>query len=568
MANAISLSRDESPSVEPAAGLHAASATQKSAKTIIVIVGGGFAGIETARRIGRLAKKNDAVDVILVSSENYFLFQPLLPEVVAGNIEPTHILNPIRQLCQQIRYRWGTVEAIDLRTQQLTLVGADTTKPQRLFYDHLILCLGQVIGSSKVPGMNEHALSLKTLGDAFELRNHILSRLEEAEITDDDEVRRKLLTFVTIGGGFSGVETAAAINDLVYDVSAFYPKARTTGYRSILIHSGDRILGELDADLAEFAKKKLEGRGVEIRIKMRVCEVTRDKVVIGNGEAILTGSVISTVGNVPHPLVGKLELPQEGGRILVDEFLRVRGFRNLWALGDAASVPDLPKGGVCPPTAQYAVRQGKQCARNVLAAIRGAAPASFRYKGRGQMAVVGKHCGIAQIGRWKLSGVGAWLLWRTVYFMKLPGLRCRVRVAFDWLLDFLFPRDLTKVEVHRTDVLPRAHYTEGEVIVQQGDVADCFYLIEAGEVEIVKETPGRAPERLRVCSAGDTFGEVGILNNAPRTATVRCLTAVDVMKFGRHNFLSMFQGYRSFRSQVQEGMQKYHAECERGSLQK
>ncbi len=525
----------------------------------IVIVGGGFAGIETAIRLGRMLKGDRAVKVVLVSSENYFLFQPLLPEVVACSIEPSHILNPIRHLCRDIQYRWGTVETINLQARQLTLLGTDTTHPQLLSYDHLVLCLGQVIGSSTVPGMNEHALSLKTLGDAFQLRNHILSRLEEAEITEDESARRKLLTFVTIGGGFSGVETAAAINDLVKDVAAFYPGTQSTGYRSILIHAGERILGELDADLAEFAQKKLEARGVEVRLKTRVHEVTRDRVMLGDGQAISTGSVISTVGNVPHPLVGKLGLPQERGRILVDECLRVRGFCNLWALGDAALVPDVQKGGMCPPTAQYAVRQGKQCARNVLAVIQGRAAAPFRYKGRGQLAVVGKHCGIAQIGRWKLSGLAAWLLWRTVYFMKLPGLRCRARVAMDWMLDFLFPRDITKVEVHRTDVLQRAHFAQGEIIIRQGDAADGFYLIESGRVEIVKEAPGKTPECLRVCSSGDTFGEVGILRNAPRTATVRCLTAVDVLKFSRQNFLSMFGGYKAFRSQIQEMMQKYTA---------
>jgi NADH dehydrogenase len=537
-----------------------ASSTLRTATPIkIVIVGGGFAGIETASRLGRLVKRRHAIDVVLVSSENYFLFQPLLPEVVASSIEPSHIINPIRHLCRCIQYRWGTVDAIDLQAQQVTLLGTDTTKPQLLSYDHLILCLGQVIGSSTVPGMNEHALSLKTLGDAFQLRNHILSRLEEAEITDDDAVRRKLLTFVTIGGGFSGVETAAAINDLIKDVAAFYPRARGTGYRSIIIHAGDRILAELAADLAAFAQRKLEARGVEVRLQTRVDEVTRDRVVLGNGQVIATGSVISTVGNVPHPLVGRLGLPQERGRILVDEYLRVHGFRNLWALGDAASVPDVQKGGVCPPTAQYAVRQGKRCAHNVLAVIQGCSPAPLRYKGRGQLAVIGKHCGIAQIGKWKLSGLGAWLLWRTVYFMKLPGLRCRVRVAMDWMLDLLFPRDITKIEVHRTDVLQRAHFTRGEIIIRQGDPADCFYLIESGQVEIVKEVPGSASECLRVCSAGDTFGEVGILKNAPRTATVRCLSAVDVLKFGRQNFLSMFGGYKAFRSQIQDTMNKYTA---------
>ena len=532
---------------------------RKPGATRIVIVGGGFAGIEAARRLGRMLRTDDSAEVLLISSENYFLFQPLLPEVVACSIEPSHILNPIRHLCRDIHYRWGTVEDIDLKAQVLSLAGTDKAKPQFLSYDHLILCLGQVVGSSTIPGMNEHALSLKTLGDAFQLRNHILSRLEEAELINDEAIRRKLLTFVTIGGGFSGVETAAAIHDLIKDVSAFYPMVQATGHRSIIIQGGDRILGELDQDLAWFAQRKLEARGVEVRLKTRVSEVTRDRVVLADGESVSTGSVISTVGNVPHPLVKKLGLPEQRGRILVDECLRVMGFRNVWALGDAAAVPDRRKGGTCPPTAQFAVRQGKQCAHNVLAVIRGKFPTPFRYKGRGQMAVIGKHCGIAQIGRWKLSGLGAWFLWRTVYFMKLPGLRSRVRVAMDWLLDLLFPRDITKVEVHRTDVLQRAHFAKGEVIIRQGDVADCFYLIESGEVEIVKEARGTVLERLRTCSAGETFGEVGILANAPRSATVRSVTAVDVLKFSRQNFLSMFQGYKAFRSHVQETMQGYKA---------
>jgi NADH dehydrogenase len=523
----------------------------------IVIVGAGFAGIETARRLVRLAKDARALNIVLISTENYFLFQPLLPEVVSSTVEPSHIINPIRHLCPQVHYRWGKVEAVDFEKQLLAFLGNDVTRPQKLIYDHLVLCPGQVVGSSSVPGMNEHTLPLKTLGDAFRLRNHILSRLEEAEAIEDQAVQQKALTFVTIGGGFSGVETAAAINDMVKSISRYYPKVHASGYRSILVHSGDRILNELDPDLAEFAKHKLEGRGVEVRLKTRIAEVTGDKVFTSEGTGIVTGTVISTIGNEQHPLVKQLGLPMERGRIVVDECLRVRGFRTVWALGDAAAVPDLEKGGICPPTAQYAVRQGQHCANNLLAALRGDEPIPFRYKGKGQFAIVGNHCGIAQIGSWKISGFGAWLLWRTVYLSKLPGLRCRVRVAIDWLLDVLFPRDITKIEVHRTDVLQRAHFSQGEIIIQQGDPADCFYFIEAGQVEIIHEAPGKKPERVRVCAAGDTFGEVAILSKAPRTASVRCVTAVDVLKFGRQDFLNMFSGCKAFRSHIQETAEKY-----------
>jgi NADH:ubiquinone reductase (H+-translocating) len=530
-----------------------------SAPLQIVIIGGGFAGIETARRLGRRFRGRDAVRVTLVSSENYFLFQPLLPEVVACSIEPAHILNPIRHLCRDVRHLCRTVEAIDLRSHAVTLGGTDTEKPQSLTYDHLVLCLGQVVGYSPVPGMNEHALPLKTLGDAFQLRNHLLSRLEEAECTGDEATRRRLLTFVTIGGGFSGVETAGAVHDFIRDVSPYYPYAQAMGHHSILLHAGDRILGELDPDLAWFAERTLKRRGVDVRIKTRVAEVTHERVITNDGRSIGAGTVISTVGNALHPLVRGLDLPLQDGRILVDECLRVRGFSTLWALGDAAAVPDLGKGRLCPPTAQYAVRQGRQCADNVAAAAEGREPTPFHYHGRGQMAVIGKQCGVAQMGRWTLSGPAAWLLWRTVYLAKLPGIRCRVRVALDWLLDLLCPRDITKLDVRRTDLLQRAHYSRGDIVVRQGEEADCFYLIESGEVEIIKDGPGEAPERLRVCSAGDTFGELAILRNAARTATVRCLTSVDVLKFGRHDFLKMFGGYTAFRSQILETLRKYTA---------
>jgi NADH dehydrogenase len=522
----------------------------------IVIVGAGFAGIETARRLVRLVKGRNTINIVLISTENYFLFQPLLPEVVSSTIELSHIINPIRHLCPHVHYRWGKVEAIDLQKQVLTYLGNDVTKPQHLRYDHLVLCLGQVVGSSSVPGMNEHTLPLKTLGDAFRLRNHVLSRLEQAESTDDQRALQKALTFVTIGGGFSGVETAAAINDMVRTISEYYPKAHASGFRSILVHAGDRILSELDTDLGEFARIKLEGRGVEVRLKTRVAEVTSDRIFTNDGKEIVTGTVISTIGNEQHPLVKQLGLPMVRGRIVVDQCLQVQGFPAVWALGDAAAVPDLEKGGFCPPTAQYAVRQGQQCAQNILASLRGNASVPFRYKGKGQFAVVGKHCGIAQIGRWKVSGLGAWLLWRTVYLSKLPGLRCRVRVAMDWLLDILFPRDITKIEVHRTDVLQRAHFSKGEIIIRQGDPADCFYLIESGQVEIIQEAPDKSPQYVRVCSAGDTFGEVAILRNAPRTATVRCVTAVDVLKFGRQDFLGIF-GCKALRSHIQETVERY-----------
>jgi len=240
----------------------------------IVILGAGFAGISLAKELGRLTKNDLAVDIHLVNQENYFVFQPMLPEVVSCAIEPAHILNPIRHLCPNVNFHQATIEGIDLESQRVALVGTDSRCPRELSYDHLVINLGLMMNLSAVPGMTEHALPLKTLGDAFHLRNHVLSRLEEANSEPREDIRKTILTFVTIGGGFSGVETMAAVNDMVKAVLPLYPRAQETGAHMILIHSRQGILNELDPELAEFTTKKLEKRGVPLRLHTTVNEIT------------------------------------------------------------------------------------------------------------------------------------------------------------------------------------------------------------------------------------------------------------------------------------------------------
>jgi len=355
-----------------------------------------------------------------------------------------------------------------------------------------------------------------------------------------------------VGGGYSGVETIAEINDLIRSVLPFYPDARRTGHRAVLIHPGERILQELDPDLGEFAQAKLRERGVEVILKTRVTEATGDGVVLSNGEVVAAATVICTVGNGPHPLVGQLGLPQDRGRILVDEFLRVKGYQNLWALGDAALIPDVARGGTCPPTAQYAMREGLQCARNVVATIRARPPHPFRFGGLGQLAVVGRHVGVGRLFRWKISGLLAWFLHRAVYLGKVPGFRCKVRVGIDWVLDLLFPRDITMMELRRTEQLARAHYRQGEPIVRQGEIGDQFYIIESGEVEVVREEPDAPPKRLGVLGPGTSFGEIALLKDTVRTATVRCLTPVNVVKVSRRDFATLVKSHAVFRGVVEQ----------------
>lgn len=518
----------------------------------IVILGGGFAGVSTAMELGRLTRRNCAIEVHLVSEENYFVFQPMLPEVVACRIEPGHILNPIRQLCKRAHFHCAAVQSINTDAREVVLVGADARRIQVLPYDHLVLALGLTMDLSRIPGMAEHSLPIKTLGDAFHLRNHVLSKLEEADIDPDEESRRRALTVVTVGGGFSGVETVAEINDMIKAVLRFYPAARATGARIALIHSRDHILNELDDGLAHFAEEKLRSRGVELILRERVKEATPNGIVLTDGRSIQAGTVICTVGNAPHPLIAKTGLPQERGRVLVDDHLRVVDRENVWALGDAALVPDTRRGGFCPPTAQYAMRQGKRCAGNVLAVASGRPPRPFSFGGLGQLAVVGHRCGVAHVFGVNIAGLPAWWLWRSVYFMKLPGLRSKIRVGVDWTLDLIFPRDITKLAVERTERVRRAHFREGDVIIKQGEMGDRFYIIEAGEVEVLQEDARGECRRVATRTAGESFGEIALLKDTPRTATVQCLTPVDVLIFARNDFRALVGSYDFMRSKMSD----------------
>ncbi len=518
--------------------------------TRIVILGGGFAGIAAARALGKQTRHDPSVEVHLVSTENYFVFQPLLPAVVACGLEPSHIINPVRMLCPHVHVHCATVLSIDLENETVCLEGQDARRLFCLPYDHLILGLGLAMDLSRMPGMSEHSLPIKTLGDAFHLRNHVLSKLEQADLEDDEQVRRSALTFVAVGGGFSGVETIAEINDMVKSVTKYYPRARACGARVILVHSRDRILNELGEKLARFAERKMRDRGVEIILGARVKEATPAGVVLSNGDMIQTDTVICSIGNAPHPLIAKSSLPQERGRILVDDCLRVKDHANVWALGDNALVPDVSSGGYCAPTAQYAMRQGKVCAGNVLATIRNQPVKPFSFGGLGQLAVVGHRCGVAHVFGINLSGILAWILWRSVYLMKLPGLRCKIRVGIDWTLDIFFPKDIAMIKVDRTKQLQRAHFREGETIIRQGEIGDKFYIIESGSVEVLLEDSEGATQLLATLCAGDSFGEIALLKDTKRTATVRCIGAVDVVMFARKDFQQLAGSFRAFRDRV------------------
>lgn len=311
-------------------------------------------------------------------------------------------------------------------------------------YDHLVIALGSITNFFNLPGLEERALTMKSLGGAIYLRNTLISHLEEADFECCATQRQALLTFVVAGGGFSGVETIAALNDFVCETLRFYPNLREEFPRVVLVHPGAVILPELGEKLGAYAQQKLAARKVEIKVNTRVTGVSERGVELSDGSAILTKTLVWTAGTSPNPLLQLLPCPKERGRLLVNEFLEVPDWPGVWALGDCALVPDRQSGTYCPPTAQHALREGKVLADNLLATIRGGQKKPFAFTTIGQLAAIGRRTGVANIMGINFSGYPAWWLWRTIYLSKLPRFEKKVRVALDWTLDLLFSKDLVQ----------------------------------------------------------------------------------------------------------------------------
>ncbi len=528
--------------------------------TRIVVLGGGFGGAFTAKRLSRRFEGDASVEISLVNRENYFVFQPMLPEVAAGAIEPSQIANPLRRMLPGVRFYSSEVESIDTVARQVHIGAGDRKHLRSLPYDHLVLALGTIVDLSSLPGLAEHSLALKNIGDAFYLRNHVIGCLEQADIETDADHRRAATTFVVIGGGFSGVETIGELQEMVDLVLPHYRNIRPEDVRFVLVHSQARILPEVVPGLGEYAADELRRRGIEILLNVKCKAATAEHVFLSDGTTLATRTLISTVGNAPNPLLKTLPCPLSRGRIATDATLSVTGYPGLWALGDNAAVP-MADGTTYAPTAQNAIRQAHTCADNIVAAIRGGAPKPFVFGGLGKLASLGARSAVAEILGFRIKGFLAWWLWRTIYLLKLPGLERQVRVALDWTLDLLFQRNIVQLKVFRTEKVDRAHFEPGEAIVSEGEIGDRFYVIETGRVEVVRQG-GAEPSRLATLGAGEYFGEVALLRDLARTATVRALEPTDVISIGRGDFAAFARNLAALRASFEESLGRRLADAE------
>jgi NADH dehydrogenase len=465
----------------------------------VVIAGGGFAGAYCGRVLGReFGREQGEKRVALVAERNVLVFQPMLAEVAGSSLAPADVVNPLRQFCKGVNVLQGTIQKIDWASKTLILDGGRFTRDHKVGFKHLVLTLGSVTDLSAVPGMTEYGWPMKNVADALRLRAALINRLEEANLVEEADVRKRLLTFVIVGGGYTGVETAGQILDFLKQVYKYYANLRESKPRVVLIHSREELLGEIGPALGAYARGVLEKRGVEVLLNTRVSAVTARHVVLGDGSAIEANTVVTSVGNAANPVIvdlcKQLGIDAPKGRVPTDAMMRVAGLDTLWAAGDGAAVPWLDKGvtKVSPMTAQFAFRQGTLLGKNVFASLRGAELLPFRYRYMGQLATIGERAAVAEIFGMHFKGFIAWWMWRTIYLAKLPGIVRKLRVMIDWTFDLIFPRDISQIMPPPDDAVRAIHLEKGETLFIQGTPARGFFYIKTGSLTLtVKGLPDR-----------------------------------------------------------------------------
>jgi NADH:quinone reductase (non-electrogenic) len=419
----------------------------------IVILGAGFRGIAAAVELARLLPQNDNGDIVVIDEDNFLLFTPMLTEATAGEINPRHIVVGVHEFSKRISFIQGRIDHVDVKTREVTVtVGESELDPEqkKIPADQLVIALGSVTNFHHVDGAEEHCLEVKRLGDADAICKRSLASIDRALIESDPAKRKALLTFVVAGGGYTGVETIAAVNDLVRVKSVEYGLDEGQ-VRTVLVNPGDRLLTETSAELGEYAAEKLKQHGVEIRMNTSVKSVSSDGVELLSGERIPSHTVIWAAGVKPSPIVESLDCEKgKHGGIKVNACCQIENAPDVWALGDCAEIPQPNKAGTYAPTAQNATREGALVTKNIVSALRGEAPQPFTFKPLGELALVGRHAGAARIFGRNVYGIVAWALWRMVYLAKIPGLAPKSRVMMDWILDLFFGRDPVELGGERT----------------------------------------------------------------------------------------------------------------------
>jgi len=512
----------------------------------VVIVGGGFAAVQFAKNLRR---KLDAskCEILLFNRENHMVFHPLLADVAGASINADAALAPLRQMLPGVGCRTERVQRIDLSASEIEFDDANGALT-RLHYDHVVIACGAESNLGIIPGMTEHAFAFKVMRDALDLRQHVVRQMENAEASSDPDRRRWYLNFIIVGAGFSGVEVAGEINELVRSSTRFYRNFQKSDVAVTLVHSQDQILPEVAPKLREFAQKKMQKAGITMLLNTRAVAATHEGIQLQDGRMLGGATVVCTIGTTVSPIVQRLDVPKERGRIRTGPDMRIEGLTNAWAIGDCALIVNAFDNKPSPPTGQFAERQGRQAALNLVRVLKGEPTQPFHFKALGQLCSIGGYEAVAEMLGMRISGFLAWLMWRGVYLFKLPTWSRRIKVALDWAWDVIFPRDLSFLNTDAAKQLTHAYYRPGDFIHRQGELAQVFSVIEEGEVEILQTTEQSSePKVVAVLAKGDFFGEAALMGNRPHETSIRARTVVRLAQIGSALFSQMASSFAPLR---------------------
>jgi len=478
------------------------------------------------------------------------VFHPLLADVAGASINPDAAAAPLRQMLPGVGCRTERVQRIDLHSSEIEFddgQGALT----RLHYDHIVIACGAESNLGIIPGMSEQAFAFKVMRDAVDLRQHIVRQMESAEVASDPDSRRRHLSFIIVGAGFSGVEVAGEINELVRSSTRFYRNFRKEDVAVTLVHSQDQILPEVAPKLREFARKKMEKAGITMLLNARAVAATHEGVELNDGRMLKGATIVCTIGTATSPIVQALDVPKEHGRIRTAPEMRIEGLTNAWAIGDCAYIINAFDNKPAAPTGQFAERQGRQAALNLIRIVNGEATKPFHFKALGQLCSIGGYQAVAEMLGVHVSGFLAWLMWRGVYLFKLPTWSRRIKVALDWSWDVLFPRDLGFLNTDTTQQVTHAYYRPGDFIHRQGEPARTFSIIEEGQVEVLQKDPETSDTKVvAVLGKGDFFGEGALLGNRPHETSIRARSAVRLRQIGSSLFAQIAGSFAPLRELV------------------
>jgi NADH:ubiquinone reductase (H+-translocating) len=515
----------------------------------VVVIGGGFAAVQFARTL-RSKVRGSECEILLFNRENHMVFHPLLADVAGASINPDAAAAPLRQMLPGVGCRTERVQRIDLHSSEIEFddgQGALT----RLHYDHIVIACGAESNLGIIPGMSEQAFAFKVMRDAVDLRQHIVRQMESAEVASDPDSRRRHLSFIIVGAGFSGVEVAGEINELVRSSTRFYRNFRKEDVAVTLVHSQDQILPEVAPKLREFARKKMEKAGITMLLNARAVAATHEGVELNDGRMLKGATIVCTIGTATSPIVQALDVPKEHGRIRTAPEMRIEGLTNAWAIGDCAYIINAFDNKPAAPTGQFAERQGRQAALNLIRIVNGEATKPFHFKALGQLCSIGGYQAVAEMLGVHVSGFLAWLMWRGVYLFKLPTWSRRIKVALDWSWDVLFPRDLGFLNTDTTQQVTHAYYRPGDFIHRQGEPARTFSIIEEGQVEVLQKDPETSDTKVvAVLGKGDFFGEGALLGNRPHETSIRARSAVRLRQIGSSLFAQIAGSFAPLRELV------------------